>query len=186
MIEKDAEYDAHALPTIDQTESVEYLYEENEDSSWQSSGQVDKDSEKEARHDFEQNFKQCILEEEGFDGVYPIVVFAMKYLSTSIDACKRKWFLRCAHIGTELRSGASRQNTILPRLNLVNGGPPRGSWISLTHLLLNEAESALNILVIRFPRCPKQGDDDDGEPKHLGNPSIDDHRTASIIQGVPS
>ena len=80
VVEEGVEHNAQALTTAYETESIERLYEECGCISWQSCSQVDENGEKEARHDLEWNFKQCVLKEKGFHGVYPITVVAIKDL----------------------------------------------------------------------------------------------------------
>ena len=186
MIEEGVEHDTHTLPTADKTESIERLYKENEDVSWQSCSQDNENGEKEARHDFEWDFKDCILEEKGFHGVYPIIEFAIEQLCALVEVYKRMGrIIPFVHEDKEPRFEATRQNTALSRLKLVNGGLRRRSWVSLTHLLLNEAKSALDVLIIRLQRCPKQRYDD-GKSKYLRNSSIDNDRTASITRDATS
>ena len=80
MIEECVEHDAHALTTTYQTKSIERLYEKSGCISWQSCRQIDENGEKEARYDLERDFKQCVLKEESFHGVYPITEVAIKDL----------------------------------------------------------------------------------------------------------
>ena len=80
VVEEGVEHDAQTFTTANETESIERLYEECGCISWQSCRQVDENGEKEARQDLEWDFKQCVLEEKGFHGIYPITVVAIKDL----------------------------------------------------------------------------------------------------------
>ena len=78
MVEESIEYDADAFPTIDEAKCVESDDEEERSGTIQPGCENRQDGEEQRGEDLEWEFGECVLEEEGFDGVGVVVVFAVE------------------------------------------------------------------------------------------------------------
>lgn len=78
VVEEGVEHDADALAAVDDAEAVEGDDEEEVRGAGETGGEVGEEGEDEGGDDFEGEFVDGVLAEEGFDGVGAIVVFAVE------------------------------------------------------------------------------------------------------------
>ena len=78
--EEGVEHDADALAAVDDAEGVEGDDEEERGRAWEAGAEDGDGGEGEAGEDLEGDFEDGVLQEEGFDGVGAVVVFAVEDL----------------------------------------------------------------------------------------------------------